>query len=53
MGTEGLGHMELSSDIAPQLICSFLEHIKDIALAICQWLLLYFLSLSSLLCLSL
>lgn len=49
MGTESLGrHFELSSDMAPQVICSFWTGVKNIALALCQWPLLYFLSLSSL-----
>lgn len=48
MGTESLGHFELSSDMAPQVTCSFWERVKDIVLVLCQWLLLYFLPLSSL-----
>jgi len=48
MGTENFGHLQLSSDLAPQVICSFWDRVKDVALALCQWLLLCFLSLSSL-----
>lgn len=36
MGTESLGHLELSSDMAPQAIFSFWEHANDIAVALFQ-----------------